>query len=56
MTTERQEPLNESVVDPATVSIDSPTEDVTTFEEPQTEVTEDPIGVGVDDGDIQVGE
>jgi|2_EtaG_2_1085320.scaffolds.fasta_scaffold00561_4 hypothetical protein len=57
MTTERQEPLNESVVDPTTVSIDSPTEDVTTFDEPQNEfeeVTE--VGVGVDDGDIQVGE
>jgi hypothetical protein len=59
MTTEKQETLNESAVDPTTVSIDSSSEDVTTFAEPQIEggeVTEDLSGVGDDTGDIQVGE
>ena len=51
MTTEKQEPLNESAVDPAAVNIDPPTE-VTTFEESQNEVTEDLVGVGIDDGAV----
>jgi len=55
MTTEKQEPLNESTVDPTTVSIDSPTEDVAAPTE-SGEFTENLSEVGDDTGDIQVGE
>ena len=55
MTTEKQEPLNESVVDPAPASIDSSTEDVAAPQE-SGEPTENPSVVGDSTGDIQVRE
>ena len=55
MTTEKQEPLNESAVDPTTASIDSPTEDVAAPPE-SGEPTENPSEVSDSAGDIQVGE
>ena len=55
MTTEKQETLNESAVDPTTVNIDSSTEDVAAPTE-GGESTENLSGVGDDTGDIQVSE